>query len=173
MLDVLTPPRAIFDATNKFRYQLWREFGDVENRLMICMLNPSVADSERLDATIRRCLRFAQRLGFGALDVGNLFAYRSTDPRVLSGIGESAVGPENDGHLRLMAARARKVIVAWGNNAERIMPGRAEHVLALLRDASGGEAFCFNGLTKANAPPHPLYLRDDAPLVSLASLETL
>ena len=53
------------------------------------MLNPSVANSKRDDATITRCIRRAQQLGAGGIIVMNLFAlvamkrtqiYRVPDP---------------------------------------------------------------------------------------------
>lgn len=47
---------------------------------MFIMLTPSTADADTDDPTIRRCIGFAKSSGFGGLYVGNLFAYRSTQP---------------------------------------------------------------------------------------------
>lgn len=50
------------------------------------MLNPSTADAEIDDPTITRCIGFAKSWGFGGLMVGNLWAYRATDPKELKKI---------------------------------------------------------------------------------------
>jgi hypothetical protein len=62
---------------------------------MICFigLNPSTADAEVNDPTIRRCIGFAHDWGFGGLLMLNLFAFRATDPkRVLKLTREAAMG---------------------------------------------------------------------------------
>ncbi len=59
------------------------------------MLNPSTADEQRNDPTIRRCIEFARAWQFGSVEVVNLFAYRTTDARELIRV-EEPVGEEND-----------------------------------------------------------------------------
>jgi hypothetical protein len=84
---------ATISDCGKFRYRLWRKWGS-GSPLLFVMLNPSTADGEQDDATIRRCLRFAMAHDFGELEVVNLYAYRCTDPqgaapdRLSSGAGE-------------------------------------------------------------------------------------
>ena len=59
------------------------------------MLNPSTADEHVLDPTVKKCVKWAKQWGFGALDVCNIFAWRSTDPKLLYNL-KDPVGPEND-----------------------------------------------------------------------------
>lgn len=117
------------------------------------MLNPSTADATRDDATIARCRRRAEALGFGSLEVGNLFALRATDPRRLRQ-AEDPVGPYNDRHLRALARDAALVICAWGNHGR--LHGRGDKVLAGLRRR--GLSLHSLGHTGRGEPAHPLYL---------------
>ncbi len=149
----------------KYRYALWR---DIPPRLgelrpigtcLFVMLNPSTADASEDDPTIRRCIGFAERWGFARLAVGNLFAFRATDPRDL-GRTDDPVGPDNYSWLERLVAEAGTVVAAWGASAGSA--GRGEH-LGFLPD----ETQCL-GLTKAGHPRHPLYVRGDAELIPYA-----
>lgn len=137
------------------------EWGDPSNRLAVTMVNPSKADELTTDPTAGRVMWRAFRLGFGAVDMGNLFGARSTDPDGLKDF-EDPVGPENDYHLHDMAERCSAMLVAWGNNGSYL--GRADFVggaLARIAARRGVPIWCFK-TTKCGQPEHPLYQRDDA-----------
>lgn len=140
-----------------YRYRLWRVFSDAPTCVTFVMLNPSRADAEHDDPTIRRCVGFAHDWGFGRLEVVNLFAYCATHPRELAQAPEP-VGRHNDRAVRRAVRRADRVVVAWGIHGQLL--GRHERAPALLR---GVEPLCF-GTTQSGAPRHPLYVRTDAPL---------
>jgi hypothetical protein len=74
---------AVFDETGSYRYLLGREWEGTGEAVGFIMLNPSTADAMTNDPTIRRCIGFARAWGYGSLWVGNLFAYRSRDPKRL------------------------------------------------------------------------------------------
>jgi hypothetical protein len=151
---------ARFSECGRFRYLLTREFGG-ESTCLFVMLNPSTADAERDDPTIRRCVGFARREGFGRLEVVNLFAFRSTSPSVLFAASDP-VGGNNDREVSSALERADLVVVAWGNNAD-FDTGRVEAVRGLI-ERSGVPMKCF-GLTAKGQPRHPLYVRANAELV--------
>jgi hypothetical protein len=153
-----------------YRYELTRAWDDgvlfaSRGELVVVMLNPSTADAERDDPTIRRVVGFAKRDGFSSLRVLNLFALRSTNPNAL--VHEAAVGPDNDQALRdaLAAAVARDVpvLAAWGASPWTV--ARVPHVLALVP----GVTWVCLGRTKDGAPRHPLYVAGDQPLVPFDS----
>jgi len=149
---------AVIDPTGKYRYLLRRIWGDQKTVLWV-MLNPSTADAEEDDPTIRRCLGFTESLGYmadgyGGLEVVNLFAVRSTDPKWLSRF-QDPVGPENDDHIAKAAARAGKIIVAWGSHDKPFITKRIAEVLLLL---NGHTLYCLD-LTNGAHPRHPLYCR--------------
>jgi len=66
---------AVIDPTGDYRYSLWRVWHPKASRVAFIMLNPSQADATVDDPTIRRCIGFAQRWGYGSLEAVNLFAY--------------------------------------------------------------------------------------------------
>lgn len=118
------------------------------------MLNPSTATEDEDDPTIRRCIDFAKRWGGGTLEVGNLFAYRSTDPAELAKQGDP-VGPGNDEALVTIARRADLLVAAWGSGGR--LNGRSHEVTALLVSRPHTNLFVL-GLTKLGQPQHPLYV---------------
>lgn len=102
---------AVISECGTYRYRLDRGTG---RALMFLMVNPSTADAEQDDATIRKCLGFAERNGFARIVVGNLFAYRATDVNELRKVVDP-IGPENDQHLTAMLREVDMVIAAWGS----------------------------------------------------------
>src|SRR5438128_12388833 len=84
---------AHISADGKYRYFLSRILGCGPITTFI-MLNPSTADAEVDDATIRKCLGFCQRWGCGTLQVINLFAIRTPHPAAMKQV-EDPVGPDN------------------------------------------------------------------------------
>lgn len=145
---------ATISGCGRFRYTLERDVTDTgpasRGVVLFVMLNPSTADATADDATVRRCLGFARAWGYGRLLVGNLYAYRATYPRALH-VAPDPVGPDNDAHLAMLAARAALIVCAWGQCgpfAERPRAvcdilGRPLHALAF---------------TKGGHPRHPLRL---------------
>lgn len=144
-----------------YRYTLNRIWGSGRGILPWIMLNPSTADHEVDDPTIRRCIGFARRLGYAGITVVNLYALRSTDPKALLGAADP-VGPRNDTVLRRVflqaAAAGLPVVAAWGVNAR---PDRVQQVLAMPHAADQMVSF---GVTTDGHPRHPLYLPKTAEL---------
>lgn len=145
---------AVFSPDRVHRYRLHRWWAPGPSILFV-MLNPSTADETIEDPTIRRCIGFAKEWGFGSLEIGNLFALRSTDPRALRAAPDP-VGPENDEWLIRLAGAVDQVVVAWGAWGGVETSVRAAAVLPLL----GTEAMCL-GLTAGGHPKHPLYVAGD------------
>lgn len=131
------------------------------------MLNPSTADAEVDDPTIRKCSGFTKRLGHESFAVVNLFAYRATDPRELKVPSDGSwpvpgswarhiIGPKNDSTIEALAPRASLIICAWGAFDGLNLSVRAAQVVELVRPSL--TATWALGLTKAGAPRHPLMM---------------
>lgn len=107
---------AIISDCGTYRYRLERSVIGLDGgqgAIAFIMVNPSTADAEADDATIRKVKGFTARMGGSRAIVGNLFAYRATDINALKTAADP-VGPENDDHLRQILGDADTCIVAWG-----------------------------------------------------------
>lgn len=162
--------RATISPCETYRYTLERVWDASRRRAMFVMLNPSTADASENDPTIRRCIAFATREGYGGITVVNLFALRATKPAALA-LHPDPVGPEND--MWIQAALFRQpavVIAAWGAYPPAAGHGMAScataRVAAVLRLISiyGVPVKCL-GTTKDGQPRHPLYLAGNTPLI--------
>jgi hypothetical protein len=120
------------------------------------MLNPSVADADVDDPTIRRCMGFAASWQCTELTVVNLFALRATDPNALKSHPDP-VGPENNRHVmeQLSLHQMGLVIVAWGAHAFHHGKQNA------IKEALYHNGARHLGLTKSGDPRHPLYIKGD------------
>lgn len=120
------------------------------------MLNPSTADATQDDATIRVVSWWTRKMGFGSFLVGNLFAYRATNPDELFTTVDP-VGPENNIYINWLVQICPTVMLAWGASRR---PGNREFLVLdkLLDDPNPGKFLCL-GKTKDGSPRHPLYVK--------------
>lgn len=142
---------AVIDHTERFRYQLWRTWDPNKERLLWVMLNPSTADHTNNDPTIRKCIGFAKLWGYGSIEVVNLFALRSREPRNLVTTSDR-IGEWNDTAISRAVARAGCVVAAWGAPSWPFVSSRALEVEAELP----GTVYCL-GRTNHGHPKHPLF----------------
>jgi hypothetical protein len=156
----------VFSPCRTYRYRLEHVFDPSKPLVAFVMLNPSTADEQQLDPTLRRCRGFANAWGYGGFIVSNLFAFRATDPRVMKAAADP-VGPENDHHLERIAIESAAVICAWGQHGKH--QGRAERVSWALRRHQQLHAI---ELSKDGAPKHPLYLPGHLTPIRFASERT-
>jgi len=162
---------ALFDDTGRwatispdglYRYDLGRRWGD-GSLLGWVMLNPSVADANIDDRTIRQCCHFARRDGYAGIYVVNLYAFRATHPSDLWRAADP-VGPNND-HQIAYAGTSQHIdafVIAWGNLPKRAR-ARSTRVMELLADDPRSILCC--GRTKSGSPRHPSRLPHNTELI--------
>ena len=152
---------AVISDCGGYRYRLTRWLGLQAPIATFIMLNPSTADAEQDDPTIRRCIGFARAMGCGRLAVANLFAFRATQPADMRA-ARDPVGPENDMYIARLAREAAEtggnIICAWGAHGK--FKDRDRAVLSML--ASLPIEPMALGETADKQPRHPLYLRGDS-----------
>jgi hypothetical protein len=160
---------ADFDAERTNRYFLGRYWEALPTLLWI-MLNPSVAGVDIDDPTIRKCCGFAQRHGFGGVEVINLFSLISTDPKGLAKLTsfelslaeryywETAAKVYHLSGEQYWSNGERSTMVAWG--AQKMAAKRTDELLKVFR---GNKLLCL-GRTQGGQPNHPLMLAYATPI---------
>jgi hypothetical protein len=153
---------AVLSVCGAYRYRLTRVWDANLAWVGFVMLNPSTADADVDDPTIRRCMGYARAWGFGGLAVANVCGLRATDPKALLANPDPR-GPENDEALRWLALSCSRVVVAWGTFVERLRGRPHARALSVLRETrgTGCEPMMALRVTKGGHPSHPLYLPAD------------
>ena len=136
----------------RYRYGLWRTWDYSLPHVLFIGLNPSTADETEDDPTIRRCMGFARDWGYGGIYMANLFAWRSTDPKILDKMHTDPVGPGNDYWLETYSHNFRCIIACWGGRGKIL-----DRDIQVCRLLSGYRLLAL-GLTLAGHPRQPLYL---------------
>ena len=144
---------AQFSSCRRWRTLLWRRWDALRPVANFIMLNPSTADEVKLDPSCTRARNYAERWGYGALVVTNLFAWRATDPEGMKA-ARDPVGRGNDAAILRAAREAGIVVCAWGNHGAHL--GRSEAIKEFLREKKiGTHVLRING---NGEPAHLLYL---------------
>lgn len=150
---------AVFSPDRRYRYVLWRRWGDGP-AVNFIGVNPSTADENDDDPTIRRCIGFARSWGCDALVMTNVYPYCGTNPtkawlRIKNPAASSRANAEQ---LLEQAHGAGLVVAAWGN-APGWLLWEANRIARELQTA--GITLHALRLTKGGNPAHPLYLPKD------------
>ena len=144
-------------GTYRFSLTRWEEPGIKTLGSVLWVLNnPSIADAEVDDMTVKKCWRYTRGWGFTKMIFVNCNPYRSTDPKLAKLPNRWARG-WNDRTVKKLASKADLIICAWGQGAE---PELADHMFRLLTVDLGREV-CALELCNDGAPKHPLYLKAD------------
>lgn len=152
---------SVISDCKKYRYLLRRVWDEYKPRALIVMLNPSTADADKDDATIRSLVRICTVLGFGGFEVVNLFAFRATNPKELyNEYDNDVVGPNNDITIEAALHRCDLPIVGWGTH--QLAYARGKTVISMIRQRRPA-VFCL-GSNKDKSPKHPLYIKSDQTL---------
>ena len=156
MSDLFMLRTAIISLCGLFRYEIRRVWDNSLPLLVVCMLNPSTADAERDDPTLRELIHFARLWGYGGLLIVNLNALRTSSPAEMMAT-HNAFGPENGRYLGSALQYAQdhggRVLAAWGNHGD--YEDRAEWFCSRARTVYGLDLICL-GTTKSWRPKHPM-----------------
>ena len=161
---------AVISECGRYRYRLDRVLDpDKQGRVCWVMLNPSTADADVDDPTLRRCMAYTTAWHHGALVVVNLFAWRATEPSDIPANILDAVGPLTNMHIVRAVRESSIVICGWGATGPREHVRQREAAVLDLIKRCGHEPYAL-ALTNGGQPRHPLYLRGDLRPTPLADL---
>ena len=125
-------------------------------------MNPSTADADHNDPTIKREIDFATRWGYQTLCKINIADYRATDPKSLAKVTVPLAAPGwSHGKLKI-ARQADKVIMAFGKVPPVLLPDA--RFMVMLFQAADIKMLCFTH-NKDQSPRHSLYVKGDARLI--------
>lgn len=139
---------ARFSRCGGYRWWLERCWRPEAPRLLFVGLNPSRADADRDDPTLRRLIGFAREWGFGAVEVVNLFSAITSRPAALRRHADP-IGSGTDAWIRRRAAASEVAAIwlGWGVTGGWLQRDHA--VLRLLQRAGALERCGVVGLTAA------------------------
>ena len=149
---------------SEYRYIL----GTRGKKPLICIgINPSTAEPDHLDNTLKSVERIALGNGFDSFIMFNVYAQRATDPDAMEKSCNLRLHKENLEAFRYVLSISEKPAVwaAWGAIIEK-----RDYLADCVRDmVEAGQEFgtswyCAGAITKKGHPHHPLYLRKDEKL---------
>ena len=135
-----------------------------KNPLICIGINPSTAEPDNLDNTLKSVERIAKGNGFDSFIMFNVYAQRATDPDSMEKQCNLMLHKENLKAFRYILSISKKPAVwaAWGAIIEK-----RDYLAQCVRDMVevgqeyGAAWYCAGAITKKGHPHHPLYLRKD------------
>ena len=135
-----------------------------KNPLICIGINPSTAEPDHLDNTLKSVERIALGNGFDSFIMFNVYAQRATSPDDMEKQCNPRLHAENLKAFRYVLSISEEPTVwaAWGAIIEK-----RKYLPDCVRDMlTAGEDYharwvCAGAITKKGHPHHPLYLRKD------------
>ena len=135
-----------------------------KNPLICIGINPSTAQPDDLDNTLKSVERIALGNGFDSFIMFNVYAQRATDPDAMEKQCNLQLHKENLEAFRYVLSISDKPAVwaAWGTIIEKreYLPQCLRDMLAVGEEL-GAQWYCAGAVSKKGHPHHPLYLRKD------------
>ena len=157
---------AAFSEDGRFRYWLSREWGfrqfsdGREPFALFIGMNPSTAEADVDDPTVRKEMGLTRRLGLDRYVKVNVMDYRATSPKALLMPGVTPCSDANRPAIRHFAERASTIIMCYGKLHKKLR----RYGMLVEMDLRGYKLWCL-GRNDDGSPKHPLYLKSDTELV--------
>lgn len=172
-LEAANTPSPDYDITkwlyapnfySEYRYIL----GTRGEKPLICIgINPSTAQPDDLDNTLKSVQRIALGNGYDSFLMFNVYAQRATDPDTMEKVCNPLLHKENMEAFRYVLSLSKHPAIwaAWGAVIEKrgYLKDCVKDMLDIGREY-GAQWYCAGAITKKGHPHHPLYLRKDEKL---------
>lgn len=147
---------AVFSSCGRYRQVLTRQWDSHLPWIMFVGMNPSTADHDHDDPTVRKECAYARAWGYGGIIKCNVMDYRCTDPKGLLAPDVTPCSDQNLIHIRQQLHQVQHVIAAWG----RLPPSLKTHAVAVESAVkSAGISMSCVGHNLDGSPKHPLYVK--------------
>ncbi len=149
---------------SEYRYIL----GTRGEKPLICIgINPSTAQPDNLDNTLKSVERIALGNGFDSFLMFNVYAQRATDPDAMEKTCNPLLHRENLEAFRYVLSLSKEPAIwaAWGTIIEKrpYLPQCLQDMVE-AGQAQNASWYCAGAVSKKGHPHHPLYLRKDEKL---------
>lgn len=152
---------ANFSQDRNYRYSLWRIWDETKPLVMFIGLNPSTANEDENDPTIRSVERISKHNGYGGFYMMNCWAYVSTDPEKLRDQRwNEGVCQWNDDTLTVTKSKCKDVVFAWGSFPIVKETGRDKELIEMFPNAKALH------INKNGSPKHPLYCKTETVFIN-------
>ena len=135
-----------------------------KNPLICIGINPSTAEPDNLDNTLKSVERIALGNGFDSFIMFNVYAQRATSPDDMEKTYNPLLHKENLEAFRYVLSISQRPAIwaAWGAIIEKrkYLPECVRDMVAAGQEY-GATWHCAGAITKKGHPHHPLYLRKD------------
>ena len=147
-----------------------------KNPLICIGINPSTAEPDNLDNTLKSVERIALGNGFDSFIMFNVYAQRATNPDAMEKAYNPLLHKENLEAFRYVLSISDRPAIwaAWGAIIEKrkYLPDCVRDMVAVGQEY-GATWHCAGAITKKGHPHHPLYLRKDEKLKDFPIVEYL
>lgn len=146
---------------SEYRYIL----GTRGSRPLICVgINPSTAEPDHLDNTLKSVERIALGNGFDSFVMFNVYAQRATNPDAMEKNCNPELHRENLEAFRYVLSLSEHPAIwaAWGTIIEKraYLPDCVRDMVEVGQEM-GAVWYCAGAVSRKGHPHHPLYLRKD------------
>lgn len=125
--------KSVFDKEKQSRYLLTKEWDKSKSTIAVILLLAGTSDGVIQDVTTACIINCASKLGYGAVEITNLFS--GLDTQIETDMdSEEFTDEENDKHILESVEKAEVVVLGWGkadaNNLK--IKWRSNEVMTLL-----------------------------------------
>lgn len=163
--------KAIFDKKREHRYLLTKEWEEAKPRIAVILLVAGTSDNVIQDVTTACVINCVSKLGYGAVEITNIFSRLGT--RIDKDMDiEECTDEENDKHILESAIQAEVVVLGWGKAevSNKKVKWRASDVMDLLEEHREKLYVIGDGTGKSYNVMYPK-VRNDWKLVKLFQQE--